>query len=332
MKKEITVLGAGSWGTTLSLILSKKDNLSVRLWSPFKEQIQSIKKNKENKDFLPGFEIPKKIGLTHDLGAALSSPIIVSAIPVKYLRQILRKVSLYKEQIKDSIFLSVSKGMDIDTFQTPTCMIQEELGINKVAVLSGPTIAKEVVKGIPTVATIAAGEDTVLNKLEKIFKSTNLRVYKSKDLRGVELAGGLKNVIAIGCGISDGLNFGTNTKSALVTRGLVEMSRFGVKLGARAETFWGVSGLGDLATTCFSFNSRNRFVGQEVGKGKKIKDVLKKMKMVAEGVHTVKAVYKANKKYKVDIPITEQVYKVLYKNKGPLKAVEDLMNRPFKAE
>jgi glycerol-3-phosphate dehydrogenase (NAD(P)+) len=332
MKQSISILGAGSWGTTLSVIFSKKANHRVVLWSAFKEQVKSIVKNKENREFLAGVTITSNILVTDNLTQALESEIIILAVPVKYFAGILKRISREKIKINNKIFLSVSKGLDIDTFLTPADMIKKYLGLSKIAVLSGPTIAREVVKGVPAAATIASKDRLGLDSLEKIFKGTNLRVYKSKDLRGVELAGALKNVIAIGCGISDGLGFGTNTKAALVTRGLVEMSRLGVILGAKAETFWGISGLGDLTTTCFSFDSRNRFLGEQAGKGRKLRDISKKMNMVAEGIYTVKAVHKLNKTYNIELPITEQVYKVLYKNKNPRKAVEDLMARPFKDE
>lgn len=332
MKQKISILGAGSWGTTLAVILSKKQNLNLKLWTPFPKQADSISKEKENKTFLPGVKLSQKVCVNSALDYSLDSSIIIGAVPVKYLDSVLKKVSERYIDWKQKIFLSVSKGIDIDTFNTPADMVKNNINARNLAVLSGPTIAKEVVKGIPTVATIASRKKDILQKLEKIFTGTNLRVYKSSDLKGVELAGALKNIIAIGCGISDGLGFGTNTKSALITRGLVEMSRFGSYLGAKANTFWGVSGLGDLATTCFSRDSRNRFVGEQIGRGKKLKDVLKHMNMVAEGVYTAKSVYRLGKKYQIDLPITKQVYRVLYKNKKPINAVKDLMSRPFKSE
>ncbi len=332
MKQNITILGAGSWGTTLAILLSKKSGPRLILWTPFKEQANQMNSTRQNKEFLPGKKIPREIILSSDLKQALESDIIITAIPVKYLRDVINKVRGLNTDFRYKVFLSLSKGIEVGSFERPSQIIQKNLKVSRVAVLSGPTIAKEVAEGIPTVATVASKNPGVLKELQLLFKNTNLRVYRSRDINGTELAGALKNVIAIACGISDGLGFGTNTKSALVTRGLVEMARFGKRLGAKDSTFWGISGLGDVATTCFSPYSRNRFVGEELGKGKKLAGIIKNMKMVAEGVTTVKSVYNLSKKKNIEMPITAQVYLVLYKNKNPLSAVKALMQRPLKAE
>ncbi len=329
---KVSILGAGSWGTTLGVILSRNKDLDITLWSVFKKQIKQILLTRENKDFLPSVKIPSKIKITSDLKIALNSSLLILAIPVQYLREILKKIKREKINLKKKIFLSVAKGIEINTFKTPTQIIREELGVKKIAVLSGPTIAREVVKGLPTVATVASTDEEISLTIQQIFKNTNLRIYRSKDLRGVELAGALKNIIAIACGVADGLGLGVNTKASLVVRGLVEIIRLAKKLGASPQTFWGISGLGDLTTTCFSSYSRNRSVGEEIGKGKKLKTILKKMKMVAEGVSTVKPIYKLSKRLKIDMPITKEVYYLLYRDKKPLTTVEDLMKRPFKPE
>ena len=329
--KTVSILGAGSWGTTLAIVLSSKKDLQIRLWSPFRKQIRSIKKTGYNKGYLDDVRLPKRILLTNDLAAALASELIIVAIPTAYLRGILKKIQKTRLDCKGKIFLSVVKGIETEGLKTPSQIIHEELGL-KAAVLSGPTIAKEVVRKVPTVATIASRDERKALRLQEVFKGTALRTYRSRDLFGTELAAAVKNIIAIACGISDGLGFGTNTKAALVTRGVVEMARLGSKLRARPATFWGISGIGDLVTTCFSPYSRNRFVGEEIGRGKSLKKVINRMTMIAEGVDTVRSVYRLSKRTKVDMPITNQVYSMLYRDKDPRRAVKDLMSRPLKAE
>ncbi|MFA5007680.1 MAG: NAD(P)H-dependent glycerol-3-phosphate dehydrogenase [Candidatus Omnitrophota bacterium] len=334
MKEKISILGAGSWGTTLAIILAKKSNFEITLWSPFASEVKKIINNQENKDFLPSVKIPFNVAVTSDLKAALSNRIVIIAIPVEHLRAILRKISGVKIKLKNKIFLSVMKGIEIKSLKRPSEIIKQELNINsrQIAVLSGPTIAKEVAKNIPTVATVASHSPANARKIQELFKETNLRLYTHRDVAGIETAGALKNVIAIACGISDGLGFGTNTKSALICRGLKEMMRFAKTFKINKEAFLGISGIGDLCTTCFSYFSRNRFVGEKIGKGEKINDILKNMKMVAEGVTTVKSVYNLSRKYNIDMPITKEIYYMLYKDKAPAQAVKDLMSRPLKAE
>jgi glycerol-3-phosphate dehydrogenase (NAD(P)+) len=334
MKEKITILGAGSWGTTLAVVLSKKDDSSVMLWSPFKDQAEAITREKENKLFLPSVKIPPNLRTTSDLYLALTADIVIFAIPVEYLRDTLSKIKKSKTTLKDKIFLSVIKGIEVKSLKRPSVIIREELGISnkQIAVLSGPTIAREVSSGIQTVATVAAPVLLNSKKIQDIFKGTPLRIYTHVDVAGIETAGALKNIIAIACGISDGLGFGTNTKSALICRGLKEMIRFAKAFKIREAAFLGISGIGDLCTTCFSNFSRNRFVGEEIGRGKSLEEVLKNMKMIAEGIFTTKSVYRLSKKHKIDMPITKEVYSVLYKNKPPREVVKDLMSRPLKAE
>ncbi|MDD4182602.1 MAG: NAD(P)-dependent glycerol-3-phosphate dehydrogenase [Candidatus Omnitrophica bacterium] len=334
MKEKISILGAGSWGTTLAIILSRKSNLEITLWSPFEKEVKKIIKNQENKDFLPSVKIPFNISITSDLKTALSRHIIIIAVPVEYLRAVLKKISNTKVKLKDKIFISVMKGIEIKSLKRPSEIIKQELNINlkQIVVLSGPTIAKEIAKDIPAVATVASRSHANAKKIQELFKETNLRLYTNSDVAGIETAGALKNVIAIACGISDGLGFGTNTKSALICRGLKEMMRFARALKINEKAFLGISGIGDLCTTCFSVLSRNRYVGEKIGKGAKISSILENMKMVAEGVTTVKSVYNLSVKYKIDMPITKEIYCMLYKNKAPVQAVKDLMNRPLKVE
>lgn len=324
-------MGDGGWGTALAILLAKK-GYPVGLWGFFPDYLEIIKRKRENVKFLPGIKIPSSVKIIKDIKMVLDiSQFVLVAIPSKYLRRVLEGLSFF--DFRNKIILSAVKGIEIDTYLRPSEVIQDIFGKElKMAVLSGPSIAQEVARGIPTAVVIASSDLNSARKLQRIFSTETFRVYIHSDMIGVELGGALKNIIAIACGISDGLGFGTNTKSALLNRGLVEIIRLGVALGARAETFWGLSGMGDLVTTCFSSYSRNRRVGEEVGRGKKIEEILEKMEMVAEGVLTTRAVYELAKRYKIEMPITEQVYKVLYKNKSPLQAVKELMTRKLKAE
>jgi glycerol-3-phosphate dehydrogenase (NAD(P)+) len=331
VKQTISIIGAGSWGTTLAVYLSKK-GVEVKLHSVFKQHNLQMEKERENKTFLKSVKFPSCLSIEPSLKKTLNQDIILIAIPVKFIRKILKRIFVCQKDFQNKTFISVSKGIEVKLLKRVSEIIKEELKTDNIAVLSGPTIAKEVVKGIPTTAIMAFGQESAGLKLQKIFNSQTFRVYLHSDIVGVELGGSLKNVIALACGISDGLGFGTNTKAALVTRGLVEIMRIGKKLGAQPKTFWGISGLGDLMTTCFSPYSRNRQVGELIGKGEKLKNIIENMNMVAEGVETAKSAYKISKKFKVNMPIIEEVYFVLYKNKSAYQAVTDLMNRPPKKE
>jgi len=327
---KIAILGDGGWGTTLAILLAQK-GLNVTLWGAFANYSKIMAKTRKNPKFLPGASIPRQIEVTGDLKkATLDKDIIVLAIPSQYTRQVLKKV---KDSFNSkAIFLSVTKGIEIKSLKRISEIIRAELGPVKLAVLSGPTIAGEVARGIPTTAVIASRDKKIAELLQNIFTTDKFRVYTNKDITGVELGGSLKNVIAIACGVSDGLGFGTNTKAAILARGLAEISRLGLAMGAKKETFSGISGLGDLVTTCISQQSRNRFVGEQIGKGKTLKQIYKHLQMVAEGVPTAKSAYTLSKKYRVDMPITEQVYRLIYKNKPPLQAVRDLMTRRSREE
>jgi glycerol-3-phosphate dehydrogenase (NAD(P)+) len=335
MKQTISILGAGSWGTTLAVMLAKKDGLLVSLWSPFKKEIQDISSDKENRTFLPGVKIPDSLNLTCDLSEVLPCDSLIIVVPVEHLRSVLRMIKKTADKrYKKAVFLSVMKGIEIKSFKRPSEIMEEELGLDhkNIVVLSGPTIAKEVAAGLPSAATVASPNIHNSRFIQRLFQHTALRLYTNDDLVGVEIASALKNVIAVACGISDGLGFGSNAKSAIICRGLREMMRFGRLYKAKEETFWGISGLGDLCTTCFSPHSRNRTLGEAIGKGQKLSQVLNRMKMVAEGVSTVRAVYRISRKYRVDMPISREVYHVLYQGKSPTQAVKDLVSRPLKAE
>jgi len=328
---NVCVLGDGGWGTTLAILLSQK-NFRVTLWSAFADYASYLDDKRINKKFLPGIRIPKDIEITSDLKRAVrDKKLIVFAIPSQFLRSVLLKLKKTGFP-KDAVCVSVAKGIEIGSLKRISEIILENLGKVKLAVLSGPTIAHEVALGKPTTAVIACQDPGIRRLLQDVFMTGRFRVYTTGDVIGVELAGSLKNVIAIACGISDGLGFGNNAKAALLSRGLAEISRLGERIGAKHKTFSGISGLGDLVTTCISPYSRNRFVGEQVGKGKSLNEIKGHMQMVAEGVPTTKSAYLLSKKLKVEMPITEQVYSVLYKNKSPLKAVKDLMTREKKEE
>jgi len=271
-RKKIAVLGDGGWGTTLAIHLGRK-GFEVSLWGAFKDYIIVLNKQRVNFKFLPGIKIPKGIKITASLEEAVDdASVIILAIPSQYLRSILKK--LKKFDLANAIILNVAKGIEVSSLKRMSEVISQELGDVKQALLSGPTIAHEVALGVPTAAVVSSKDISVSRNLQGIFNSQRFRIYTNNDLVGVELGGSLKNVIAIACGISDGLGFGTNTKAALLARGLAEMTRLGKKMGACEMTFFGISGLGDLVTTCISKFSRNRFLGEEIGKGKNVKSII----------------------------------------------------------
>jgi len=330
MTKNISIIGDGGWGTTIAVYLAKK-GYNIKLWGPFPKYIKQIAKSRINTKFLPGIKIPSNVMLTSQLDTAvLDSEIIVLATPSQYIGKTLRK--LKKCDLSKKIILSVIKGIDTEKLLRMSQVIHKELGNVHLAVLSGPTIAMEVAKDMPSTAVIASHNKKIAKMLQGIFNSKSFRIYINSDVVGVEVGGSLKNVIAIASGVCDGLGFGSNAKAAILSRGLAEMARLGKAMGAKTNTFSGLSGLGDLVTTCTSPLSRNRSVGEKLGKGKKISQITSSMSMVAEGVTTVKAVHKLGQKYKVSLPITNEVYNILYKKKKPAQAVQDLMTRKTKTE
>lgn len=328
--KNIAIIGDGGWGTTLGILLSKK-GYNITIWGAFPDYIAILKRNRENIKFLPGVKIPDSITFTASLEEALrAKELLVLAVPSQFMRNVL--LMLKMQDLYDKIFISVTKGIENKTLKRMSEIIVEVLGKQDIAVLSGPTIALEVANGVPTTAVVASSDPGLGKKIQEVFITDRFRIYAVTDVIGVELGGSLKNIIAIAAGTCDGLGFGTNAKAALLTRGLVEIVRLGVAMGARKETFYGLSGLGDLTTTCVSQYSRNRWLGEEIGKGKKLSDILKETDMVVEGVATAKSAYDLSKRYKVEMPITEEIYRVLYENKDPKIAVQDLMTRAPKDE
>jgi len=326
---KIIVLGDGGWGTALSILLSKK-NFSVTLWSVSSGYAKELDKKRINRKFLPVIKIPKNIKITSDINELKDADLIIISVPSIYLRSVLKRIN--KNDLKNKVIISAVKGIEDKSLLRMSQVITQELGKIKLAVLSGPTIAHEVANSIPTTAVIATKNSRLSRILQNVLTTKRFRIYTNSDIIGVELGGSLKNVIAIACGISDGLNFGTNTKAAILSRGLKEIIRLGKKLGAKEKTFSGITGLGDLVTTCISAFSRNRQVGFQLGRGLKMHQIMKNMEMVAEGVFTVKAANALSRKYKIEMPITNQIYNVIYKNKRSINAVNELMTRSKKQE
>lgn len=331
--EKICVLGAGSWGTTLAHILAEK-GFDISLWVREADLYQIIKRTRENTFFLPGIKLAQNIMPTNSVKEAVQDrAVIVCVVPSHGVRDVfIETVDILS---KDAIVVSASKGLEQETLLTVSQVLKQTLPkvIHKnLSVLSGPTFAKEVSRKLPTAICVASNKKAAAEKVQQLFNTNSFRVYTNDDMIGVELGGILKNVIAIAAGISDGLGLGMNARAALITRGLAEISRLGVSMGADAATFAGLSGLGDLVLTCTGELSRNRSVGIMIGKGKKLPDILSEMKMVAEGVKTAEAAYGLAKKHGVEMPITEQVYRVLYENKSPKDAVMDLMTRRLKEE
>lgn len=331
---KISVLGDGGWGTTLAILLNNK-GYDVTLWGAFPEYIKFMTRKRENKKFLPGIKLPSSIILTYNIVAATKDKdMIILAVPSQYMRGVLRRFPKTKTTPRrcGTVYISAAKGIENSTLLRMSEVIQEELGKVDLAVISGPTISYEAARGLPTTAVAASKKEGIAKRVQEAFSAEGFRVYTSLDVIGLEVGGSLKNIVAIAAGISDGLGFGANSKAALLTRGLAEITRLGVAMGARKETFYGLSGLGDLVTTCISPYGRNRWFGEQVGKGKEPREVLKNTEMAIEGVPTAKSAYNLAKRRRIEMPITEQVYKILYQGKSPILAVKELMLRPMKAE
>jgi glycerol-3-phosphate dehydrogenase (NAD(P)+) len=330
MPTTFAVLGSGGWGTAIAVLLAQDPEHRVRLWGAHSENVQRIGAARENARLLPGVRIPDEVEITGDRGAAVDgADCWVAAIPTAYLREtIVRFASIRKA---DAPVVSLTKGLEVGTFRRPTEIIHEALRTERLAVLSGPSHAEEVARGLPTSVVVAANDLHLAMWVQERFGTERFRVYTNEDLVGVELAGALKNVLGIAAGVCDGLGFGDNAKAALLTRGIVEMTRFGVALGAEASTFAGLAGIGDLITTCFSPHGRNRRVGFRLGRGEPLANVLAGPQ-VAEGVFTSKSVHERVLRMGVDAPIMTGVYQMLHEAKPPLAVVQDLMTRRQKDE
>lgn len=329
---KISVIGSGGWGIALTILLHKNGH-NLTIWSFDKKEAEELKKTRQNKTKLPNILLPEDIKVTDDLREAVDNKdILILAVPSKAIRSVSKSL---KNIIKDNqIVVNVAKGLEEDTLETMTDIIEEELKDKnpKVAVLSGPSHAEEVGKGIPTTCVVSAHNKELTLYLQNIFMNPSFRVYTSPDMLGIEIGGALKNVIALAAGIADGLNYGDNTKAALITRGIKEISTLGVAMGGEQSTFYGLTGLGDLIVTCASMHSRNRRAGILLGQGKTLDEAIKEVNMVVEGVYSAKSALMAAKKYNVEIPIIEQVNAVLFENKNAAEAVNELMIRDKKLE
>ena len=327
---DISVIGAGSWGTALAVLLHKNGH-RVTVWSVLKEEIEMLEKEHEHKDKLPGVKLPEDMVLTTDLKSAVEGKdVLVLAVPSPYTRSTAHRMEKFVSE--GQIIVDVAKGIEEKTLLTRSQVIGGEIPQAKVAVLSGPSHAEEVGRGIPTTIVVGAKEKETAEYLQNLFMNEAFRVYISPDVLGIELGAALKNVVALAAGIADGLGYGDNTKAALITRGITEISRLGTAMGGRAETFSGLTGIGDLIVTCASMHSRNRRAGILIGKGYTMEEAMAEVKMVVEGVYSAKAALSLAKKYGVQIPIIEQVNQVLFEGKAADEAVKDLMLRDKKLE
>lgn len=330
MKEKIGVLGGGSWGTALAILLSNK-GLEVDMWVRNSEQVDSMNINRENKRYLPNVKLPDSLDVSTDLEKTLyKKDLILLSVPTHGVREALNNAKKYIN--KDQIIVNVAKGIENDSLLRISQIVEEILPHNNYAVLSGPSHAEEVAVNIPTTVVSASRSKDVAEYIQDLFITSSFRVYTNPDIIGVELGGALKNIIALGAGISDGLGYGDNTKAALMTRGNIEMARLGVKLGANANTFSGLTGIGDLIVTCTSMHSRNRRCGILLGKGLSLDEAIREVGMVVEGVKTTKSAYKLAQKLEVEMPITEEIYNVLYNGDDVSESVSKLMGREKKHE
>jgi glycerol-3-phosphate dehydrogenase (NAD(P)+) len=342
MFRNIAIIGDGGMGTVLGMLLVSK-GIKTRIWGYDHLQLEEISKNRENRKFLPGYKLPKELEFEHDDKRIMSGvDMIVSAVPCQFMRQVWNRL---KEHVpKEVPIVSVAKGIENDTLLRPTeilamilhCVQNDkgEAGNERLAVLSGPTIADELARKLPATACSASRNESLARKIQHTFsdKTGWFRVYTNTDVVGVELAGAMKNVIAIAAGIIDGAKAGDNAKAALLTRGLAEIKRLGIKMGARPQTFSGLTGLGDLVTTCISPTGRNRSFGERIGRGQTIEQARGANESVVEGIATCESVIALAERYGVEMPITQAVYKVLFENKPVRIAIADLMKRRLKAE
>jgi glycerol-3-phosphate dehydrogenase (NAD(P)+) len=330
---KVTVLSDGAWGTSLALVLLRNGH-DVHLWGPFPEYVLEMRRQRENARFLPGVPLPAELSLETDLAAATrDADLLLLAAPAQYARGLCRQLAACGAIGADALLVNVAKGIEVGSLKRMSELVAEVLGPRAYAVLSGPSYASEVARGVPTAVVAAAGEPAVAARVQQAFLNETFRVYTSADVIGVELGGALKNVLALAAGMCDGLGFGDNSKAALMTRGIVEMARLGKALGGRPETFFGLSGVGDLIVTCAGRHSRNRHVGQELGKGRALADVQAELGLaVAEGVPTAESAWRLAAAAGIDTPIINEVHATLYEGKNPRCAVRDLMSREAKPE
>ncbi len=327
---KIAVIGSGGWGTAIAILLAKKGN-DVYLWSWIQEETDRLSRDRENKEFLPGVAFPENITCTHDMGECTDgAELIITAAPSPATRTTAKQLS---PRVKDGQkLINISKGLEEGTLLRLSQVYKEEIPQADISVMSGPSHAEEVSRGLPTTNVVASENIDTAKFIQDIFMDDMFRVYTATDIVGVELGGALKNIIALCAGISDGLGYGDNTKAALMTRGLAEIARLGKAMGANEKTFMGLSGVGDLIVTCTSMHSRNRRAGILLGQGKSLKETLDTVHMTVEGVNTAKAAYGMAKKYNVEMPIVNEAYNILYNGADARSAVLSLMRREKREE
>ncbi len=331
MASKIAVLGSGAMATACSILLSEHPQQRVSLWARVEEHARELTESRENRRLLPGITIPDSIEITADIERAVQdADLLVAAIPSEFLREALSNIAGHLNA--DRPVVSVVKGLENETFMRPSEIIADVLGSRSVVALSGPSHAEEISRRLPASVVAASGDVALAKQVQSMFNTDRFRVYTNSDIVGVELAAALKNVVAIAAGIGDGLGYGDNAKSALMTRGLVEITRFGTSLGAEPLTFSGLAGMGDLITTCASRHSRNRGVGQRLGEGETLEQILESMDAVAEGVATARSTYELAEKKDIEMPITAEVYRVLFEGKSAEEATNTLMMRPPRGE
>ena len=327
---NVGIMGAGSWGTALALLLNKNGH-QVTVWSVSEEEVKMLSEKREHVSELPGVRIPDDMVFTNDMESAVKGKdFLVLAVPSPFTRSTAHNMSPYVTE--GQIIVDVAKGIEESTLMTLSQQIEEEIPQAEVAVLSGPSHAEEVGRGLPTIVVIGARKKEIAKYLQEMFMNEVFRVYISPDMLGMELGGSLKNVIALAAGIADGLGYGDNTKAALITRGIAEIARLGVKMGGAIESFTGLTGIGDLIVTCASVHSRNRKAGYLMGQGKSMQEAMDEVQMVVEGVYSAKAAVKLGQKYGVSLPIIDKVSEVLFEGKDPREAVNELMLRDGRAE
>lgn len=327
---KVTFLGGGSFGTALGILLANKGN-TVNIYDRDKNVVEDININRKNDKYIKGLTIPKSVTAYNDIDKALEdADFIVLAIPSHIIRVMAKSI---KDKIKENaIIISIAKGIEENTNLRLSEVIKEELPNNKIVILSGPSHAEEVAFDIPTTVVVSSEDMEVAKKVQDLFINKNFRVYTNDDLIGVEIGGAVKNIIALAAGVCDGIGYGDNTKAALMTRGMAEIVRIGIKLGGKAETFLGLTGIGDLIVTCTSLHSRNRRAGYLIGKGESTEEALNEVGMIVEGVKACRAFYSLKEELNIEMPITDVLYKILFENKNPEEAVVDLMEREKKDE
>lgn len=327
--KRTAILGAGSWGTALAILWAKRGN-EITLWGHNAERLERVKASRENADYLPGMKLPPSIAITTELADCTDADLIVFVTPSVAVRSVAQQLRL--SAANDAVLMSCTKGIEHGTGMRMTQILSEIYPGHTVAVLSGPNLAVEVSRDLPTATVLGCAQAECAEELQQHLGSSRFRIYSSDETVGIELGGALKNVFAIPSGVSDGFGLGDNSKAALVTRSLAELLRLGTAMGGHPKTFYGLSGAGDLIATCFSQLSRNRQVGEQLGRGRSLEQIVSSMSMVAEGVPTTKSAYECARKLNIETPIIDQVYAVLYEGKPPLQGLQDLLGRDQKSE